>query len=170
MTYRCCARTREPITPLIPKSILVSSSALWRCANTHLRTSTGRQGRGQFSITYLVIRNCWRKTSPFRAQHVPVFRVLRKFGCILDAPHRSHRPQERPDPLEEIQLDAEGCNERASRFRRQTAAYGRDSQFRGCWNLNLAHGRGPDRFSCRDGFGSGDRLPHPVWASSLHDL
>ncbi len=34
-----------------------------------------------------------------------IWRVLRKFGCILDAPHRSHRPLERPDPLEEIQLD-----------------------------------------------------------------
>ena len=34
-----------------------------------------------------------------------IWRVLRKFGCMLDAPHRSHRPQERPDPLEEIQLD-----------------------------------------------------------------
>lgn len=44
----------------------------------------------------------------------PIWRVLRKFGSILDAPRRSHRPQERPDPLEEIQLDAEGCNERAS--------------------------------------------------------
>jgi hypothetical protein len=71
MTYRCCSRTHGPITPLIHKSILVSSSALWRFANTHLRTSTGRQGRGQSSITYLVIRNCWRKTSPFHAQHVP---------------------------------------------------------------------------------------------------
>jgi hypothetical protein len=91
--------------PLIHKSIPVSSSALWRFANIHLRISTGRRGRGQSSITYLGIRNCRRKTSPFHAQHVPVFRVLRKFGCILDAPHRSHRPQERPDPLEEIQLD-----------------------------------------------------------------
>jgi hypothetical protein len=34
-----------------------------------------------------------------------VWRILRQLGCILDAPHRHHRPQERPDPLEEIQLD-----------------------------------------------------------------
>jgi hypothetical protein len=34
-----------------------------------------------------------------------IWRILRKFGCILDAPHRRHRPQDRPDPMEEIQLD-----------------------------------------------------------------
>ncbi len=34
-----------------------------------------------------------------------VWRILRKCGCILDAPHRSRRPQERPEPMEEIQLD-----------------------------------------------------------------
>lgn len=45
-----------------------------------------------------------------RGQSLPrstrtIWRILRKLGCIPDAPHRSHRPQERPDPLEEIQLD-----------------------------------------------------------------
>jgi hypothetical protein len=34
-----------------------------------------------------------------------IWRILRKFGCILDAPRRHHRPQDRPDPMEEIQLD-----------------------------------------------------------------
>jgi Integrase core domain len=34
-----------------------------------------------------------------------IWRVLRKLGCILDAPHRRRRTHERPDPMEEIQLD-----------------------------------------------------------------
>jgi hypothetical protein len=34
-----------------------------------------------------------------------IWRILRKFGCILDAPGRHHRPQDRPDPMEEIQFD-----------------------------------------------------------------
>lgn len=34
-----------------------------------------------------------------------IWHVLRKLGLILDAPHRHRRPQERPDPMEEFQID-----------------------------------------------------------------
>jgi hypothetical protein len=34
-----------------------------------------------------------------------IWRILRQVGYLLDAPHRSHRPQERPDPMEELQLE-----------------------------------------------------------------
>jgi hypothetical protein len=34
-----------------------------------------------------------------------IWRILRQRGCILDTPDRHHRPQDRPLPMEEIQLD-----------------------------------------------------------------
>lgn len=43
-----------------------------------------------------------------------IWRILRQQGCIQDTPRRHHRPQDRPEPMEEIQLDAEGCDQRAA--------------------------------------------------------
>jgi hypothetical protein len=98
MIYRFCSRSHEPIIPPIPRSILVSSNGLSKFANTRRRTFTARQGREPFSITSIAIK-CY-KCKVSRCQGLParVFRILRKFGCILDVPHRSHRPQERPEP------------------------------------------------------------------------
>jgi hypothetical protein len=105
MIFRSCCHTHGPITPPIHRSILVLSSALWRFANTRPRTSNGRQDRERFCSICIVTRSCRRSVSLFRAPHAPVFRILRKFGCILDAPRRHHRSQDRPHPMEEIQLD-----------------------------------------------------------------
>src|SRR6266700_5561131 len=105
MICRCCSRAHVPITPPIHKSIHVSSRGLKRFANTRLRTSNGHRGPEPTSTICTGIRRGLAQSCPFRVPHVPVFRILRQHGCILDRPDRHHRPQDRPLPMEEIQLD-----------------------------------------------------------------
>jgi hypothetical protein len=41
-----------------------------------------------------------------------VWKLLRKNGCILPKPQRKQRPIEPRKPLEEIQMDAQRCEQR----------------------------------------------------------
>jgi hypothetical protein len=77
-----------------------------------------------------------------------IWKILRATGCLVTRSKEPLHTNELREPLEEIQMDAQGCRLRLARAKstRQASACDRGLQFCRCWNLDCPMGSGQRRF------------------------
>ncbi len=170
MICRCCFRTLVPITAPLPRSLLVSSSGLRRCANTRLRTSSEHQVPERFCTTCIEIRRGLAQGLSLPRSTRTSWRILRQLGCILDPPGRHHRPQHRPEPMEEIQLDFKDATSVPPDpdGKQQHVVEICNVVDAGTSTWLMAEARSD--FHAESAASNGGTVSHPLWVSSSHDL
>ena len=84
-----------------------------------------------------------------------IYRILQQAGRIAHRQPQEQEPQERPAPMSQWQLDAEGCVQRAAGSGWQAATWGRSPQCHRCGNLGARRCAGERHLSCRDHLRSG---------------
>ncbi len=99
-----------------------------------------------------------------------IWKILRQEGCILDEPTRRRKPLEPHEPLEEVQMDAEGREHRPCRSGREAATRGRGPQLCRCWDLHPAQRPGASGLSCRNGLRGCCTISAEVWPACHADL
>ena len=99
-----------------------------------------------------------------------IWRVLRKFGCILDAPHRSRRLQERPDPMEEIQLDFKDATSVPPDPLGKQQHVVEVLNFVDAGTSTWLQAEARADFHAETANARRRRLPSPIWVSALYDL
>jgi len=98
------------------------------------------------------------------------WRILRQLGCILDPPGRHHRPQHRPEPMEEIQLDFKDATSVPPDpdGKQQHVVEICNVVDAGTSTWLMAEARSD--FHAESAASNGGTVSHPLWVSSSHDL